>query len=83
MQEDLYYPHPFIQDRLWDLLYYVGEPILNSFAGRWLRKRGLREVMANVHYEDENTRYICIGPVNKVRERGSGWGVDGRGRGRE
>ena len=22
--------------------------------------------MKHVHYEDENTRYICIGPVNKV-----------------
>ncbi|CBI18409.3 unnamed protein product, partial [Vitis vinifera] len=22
--------------------------------------------MQHVHYEDENTRYICIGPVNKV-----------------
>lgn len=22
--------------------------------------------MRHVHYEDENTRYVCIGPVNKV-----------------
>jgi hypothetical protein len=26
--------------------------------------------MQHVHYEDENTRYICIGPVNKVS-----WGL--------
>jgi len=65
-QEDLYYPHPWIQDRLWDALYYVAEPILRRFPGRFLRGVALREVMRHVHYEDENTRYICIGPVNKV-----------------
>ncbi|KAK4366467.1 hypothetical protein RND71_014347 [Anisodus tanguticus] len=27
--------------------------------------------MDHIHYEDENTRYICIGPVNKKPEYGS------------
>ena len=22
--------------------------------------------MKHIHYEDENTNYICLGPVNKV-----------------
>jgi hypothetical protein len=26
----------------------------------------LTQVMKHIHYEDENTRYIDIGPVNKV-----------------
>ena len=33
-----------------------------------MRKRALAEAMKHVHYEDENTRYIDIGPVNKVGE---------------
>lgn len=37
---------------------------------RWpakrLREKALQSVMQHIHYEDENTRYICIGPVNKV-----------------
>lgn len=31
-----------------------------------LREKALCTVMQHIHYEDENTRYICIGPVNKV-----------------
>jgi cycloartenol synthase len=26
----------------------------------------LLQVMKHVHYEDENTRYVDIGPVNKI-----------------
>ncbi|XP_066320895.1 cycloartenol synthase-like [Miscanthus floridulus] len=37
---------------------------------RWpgckLREKALEIVMQHVHYEDENTRYICIGPITKV-----------------
>lgn len=61
-QEDLYYPHPLVQDVLWWTLYQV-EPLL---VGSWLRKKALQEVMEHIHYEDENTRYVDIGPVNKV-----------------
>ncbi|KAK7857736.1 cycloartenol synthase [Quercus suber] len=31
-----------------------------------LREKALQTVMLHIHYEDENTRYICIGLVNKV-----------------
>jgi len=31
-----------------------------------LREKAVETVMEHIHYEDENTRYICIGPVNKV-----------------
>ncbi|KAL6335604.1 hypothetical protein AAG906_030738 [Vitis piasezkii] len=66
MYEDLYYPHPLVQDILWASLHNVIEPILGHWPGNKLREKALCTVMQHVHYEDENTRYICIGPVNKV-----------------
>ncbi|XP_057979064.1 cycloartenol synthase 2 [Malania oleifera] len=65
-KEDLYYPHPLIQDILWASLHKVVEPILMRWPGKRLREKALRMVIEHIHYEDENTRYICIGPVNKV-----------------
>ncbi|XP_034696745.1 cycloartenol synthase-like [Vitis riparia] len=65
-KEDLYYPHPLVQDILWASLHKVLEPILGHWPGNKLREKALCTVMQHVHYEDENTRYICIGPVNKV-----------------
>ncbi|KAL6985034.1 CRISPR-associated protein 1, variant 2 [Sarracenia purpurea var. burkii] len=64
-KEDLYYPHPLVQDILWASLDKVLEPILMNWPGKKLREKALRVVMEHIHYEDENTRYICIGPVNK------------------
>jgi len=61
-KEDLYYPHPLVQDLLWWALSRT-EPLL---LGSWLRKKALKETMLHIHYEDENTRYVDIGPVNKV-----------------
>ena len=60
--EDLYYPHPALQDAIWWTL-NKAEPLM---VGGALRRRALRKVMAHIHYEDENTRYVDIGPVNKV-----------------
>nr|WQY91015.1 OSC6 [Euphorbia humifusa] len=65
-KEDLYYPHPMVQDVLWATLDKLVEPILMSWPGKKLREKALQTVMQHIHYEDENTRYICIGPVNKV-----------------
>ncbi|KAH7298679.1 hypothetical protein KP509_25G053900 [Ceratopteris richardii] len=65
-KEDLYYPHPMIQDILWATLHKIVEPVLMHWPGSALRQKALETVMNHVHYEDENTRYICIGPVNKV-----------------
>jgi cycloartenol synthase len=36
------------------------------WPGKRLREKALHTAMEHIHYEDENTRYICIGPVNKV-----------------
>ncbi|TKW38071.1 hypothetical protein SEVIR_1G089900v4 [Setaria viridis] len=65
-KEDLYYPHPFVQDVLWATLHKFVEPVMLHWPGSKLREKALETVMQHVHYEDENTRYICIGPVNKV-----------------
>jgi cycloartenol synthase len=61
-KEDLYYPHPAIQDLLWWTLSKAERFLMGS----WLRKKALKETMVHIHYEDENTRYVDIGPVNKV-----------------
>ncbi|XP_023772895.1 cycloartenol Synthase [Lactuca sativa] len=65
-KEDLYYPHPFVQDILWATLDKFVEPILMRWPGKKLREKALRTAMEHIHYEDDSTRYICIGPVNKV-----------------
>ncbi|RWV77158.1 hypothetical protein GW17_00062061, partial [Ensete ventricosum] len=36
------------------------------WPGDKLREKAINTAMQHIHYEDENTRYICIGPVNKV-----------------
>ncbi|KAF3329969.1 cycloartenol synthase-like protein [Carex littledalei] len=64
--EDLYYPHPMIQDILWGTLHKFVEPVLLHWPGNKLREKALNMAIEHIHYEDENTRYICIGPVNKV-----------------
>ncbi|XP_045819042.1 cycloartenol synthase-like [Trifolium pratense] len=65
-KEDLYYPHPLVQDILWASLHKFVEPIFMNWPGKKLREKAVETVMEHIHYEDENTRYICIGPVNKV-----------------
>ncbi|KAI3790574.1 hypothetical protein L2E82_03708 [Cichorium intybus] len=65
-KEDLYYPHSIIQDVLWGGLNKISEPLLMQWPFLKLRGKALNTVMQHIHYEDENTHYICIGPVNKV-----------------
>lgn len=65
-QEDLYYPHPLVQDVLWAALHKFVEPFMLRWPGSKLREKALGKVLQHVHYEDENTQYICIAGVNKV-----------------
>lgn len=55
-----------IQNILWGFLDNVGEPLLMHWPYSKLRNKALNHVMKHIHYEDENTNYICLGPVNKV-----------------
>ncbi|CAM8893843.1 unnamed protein product [Rhodiola kirilowii] len=66
-KEDMYYPHPKIQDLLWDTLYLTTEPLLTCWPlNKLVRERALQTTMKHIHYEDENSRYITIGCVEKV-----------------
>lgn len=65
-KEDLYYPHPLLQDIVWACIHNAVEPLLTRWPFSKLRQRALDSVMQRVHYEDETTQYVCLGPVNKV-----------------
>ncbi|MFS7923487.1 putative beta-amyrin synthase [Helianthus anomalus] len=67
-KEDLYYPHPLLQDLMWDSLYFLTEPLLNRWPFNKLREKALQTTMKHIHYEDENSRYITIGCVPKVHD---------------
>ncbi|CAL4981841.1 unnamed protein product [Urochloa decumbens] len=72
-KEDLYYPHPWVQDVLWATLHKFVEPFMMNWPGRKLRETALRTVMHHIHYEDENSRYITIGPISKVMHMLACW----------
>nr|AHY94897.1 cycloartenol synthase [Astragalus membranaceus] len=65
-KEDLYYPHPMIQDMSWGVLHHVGERILNCWPFSMVRQKALEVALNHIRYEDENSRYLCIGSVEKV-----------------
>ena len=69
MQEDVYYPHPLMQDLLWDSLYICTEPLLTRWPfNKLVREKALQVTMKHIHYEDDNSRYITIGCVEKVKQ---------------
>nr|QYO90092.1 beta-amyrin synthase [Sicyos edulis] len=66
-KEDLYYPHPLVQDLLWDSLYICTEPLLTRWPlNKLVRKKALEVTMKHIHYEDDNSRYITMGSVEKA-----------------
>lgn len=67
VQEDLYYPHSFIQDLLWDSLNYFCEPIIRKWPFNKLREKGLKRVYDLMRYGAEEGRYIAQGCVDKAR----------------
>ena len=66
MQEDNYYPHGRLQRLMWDGFYYIAEPLLNSRIFKRMRENSVQKALDHVHYEDENSRYITIGCVEKA-----------------
>jgi hypothetical protein len=42
------------------------EPLLTRWPFNKLRNKALQLVMKHIHYEDESSRYIVIGGVDKV-----------------
>ncbi|KAL2327285.1 hypothetical protein Fmac_020712 [Flemingia macrophylla] len=65
-KEDLYYPHPMIQDMLWGFLHHIGERVLNYWPFSILRQKALETTINHVRYEDENSGYLCIASVEKA-----------------
>ncbi|KAK6932200.1 Squalene cyclase, C-terminal [Dillenia turbinata] len=66
IQEDIYCPHTRIQDMLWDSLHYIGEALLARWPFSKLREKALEKAMMHMHYEDENSRYITPGCIQKA-----------------
>jgi len=58
---DLYTPHSFIVNTVHATL-----KMYERWHSSWLRQKALNEVMEQIHAEDQNTKHICIGPVNKA-----------------
>ncbi|KAG7023335.1 putative oxidosqualene cyclase, partial [Cucurbita argyrosperma subsp. argyrosperma] len=75
-KEDLYTPHSKIQDMLWDSIHKLGEPLLKKWPLSKLRQKALDFVIKHIHYEDENTHYLCLGPVSKVLNMVCCWDED-------
>ncbi|XP_031373980.1 cycloartenol synthase-like isoform X2 [Punica granatum] len=75
-KEDLYYPHTVVQDILWGCLHKIGEPFLMHWPFSRLRQKALAVVLEHIHYEDENTQYLCLGPVNKMLNMICSWVED-------
>uniref|UniRef100_A0A803PCS5 Terpene cyclase/mutase family member n=1 Tax=Cannabis sativa TaxID=3483 RepID=A0A803PCS5_CANSA len=65
MAEDNYYPHGKVQRLLWDGVYYLAEPIINTWPFNKIREKAIQRAMEHIHYEDENSRYITIGCIEK------------------
>ncbi|BBG98696.1 hypothetical protein Prudu_008174 [Prunus dulcis] len=79
-KEDIYYPHPWIQDIMWDSLYICTEPLLTRWPfNKLVREKALQVTMKHIHYEDENSRYITIGCVEKVLCMLACWAEDPNG----
>ncbi|KAG4948717.1 hypothetical protein JHK86_041956 [Glycine max] len=66
LSEDLYYPHPWIQDLIWDSLYLFVEPLLTRWPlNKLIREKALQVTMKHIHYENENSRYLDMACVEK------------------
>ncbi|KAG4947213.1 hypothetical protein JHK87_043220 [Glycine soja] len=65
LSEDMSHPSSMIQNILWDSFHSIGEPLLMHWPFSKLRQEALCHVMEHIHYEDENTNYICLAPISK------------------
>uniref|UniRef100_A0ACD5ZM08 Uncharacterized protein n=1 Tax=Avena sativa TaxID=4498 RepID=A0ACD5ZM08_AVESA len=65
-KEDLVYPPSLVQTIALSCLNKFVEPMLSWWPFNKLRERSLRSLMDHIHYEDENSNYIGLCPINKV-----------------
>ncbi|XP_052310548.1 lupeol synthase isoform X4 [Populus trichocarpa] len=78
-KEDNYYPHTSIQILFWDAIYTFGEPLLTRWPFNKLREKALDITMDHIHYEDESSRYITIGCIEKPLDMLACWVEDPNG----
>ncbi|KAK1362257.1 Terpene cyclase/mutase family member [Heracleum sosnowskyi] len=78
-KQDLYYPHTFVQDLLWDGLHYLSEPIINCWPFNKIRKRGLKKAVELMRYGAEESRYMTIGCVEKSLQMMCWWAENPNG----
>ncbi|KAG5043197.1 hypothetical protein AAZV13_03G090000 [Glycine max] len=79
-KEDRYHPHSLIQDLVWDSLYIFIEPLLTRWPfNKLVREKALQVTMKHILYEDENSRYITIGCVEKALYMLACWVEDPNG----
>nr|GMD06489.1 dammarenediol II synthase-like [Ipomoea batatas] len=74
-KEDMYYPHSFIQDLLWNTLQYCTEPFMRRWPFKKIREMAMRKAIKYMRYEAEESRYINIGCIIKSPKSGGfgGW----------
>ncbi|KAA8499368.1 Cycloartenol synthase [Porphyridium purpureum] len=65
-QIDEYFKRPRVQKLFWGILAWYEWCPLFAPLRHALRRTGLRKVIDHVRQEDRNTKWIDIGPVNKV-----------------
>ncbi|PON52397.1 Squalene cyclase [Trema orientale] len=65
-KEDLYFPHPLVQDMVWRLLYYFAEPMLTRWPFSLLREKALKVAIEHVHYEDRISNYLSVASQEKI-----------------
>ncbi|XP_019183067.1 PREDICTED: dammarenediol II synthase-like [Ipomoea nil] len=78
-KEDLYYPHSFIQDLLWNALQYCTEPFMRRWPFKKIREMAMRKAIKYMRYEAEETRYITIGCIEKSLQMMCWWAEDPNG----
>nr|GMD04327.1 dammarenediol II synthase-like [Ipomoea batatas] len=78
-KEDMYYPHSFIQDLLWNTLQYCTEPFMRRWPFNKVREMAMRKAIKYMRYEAEESRYITIGCVSKSLQMMCCWAEDPNG----
>uniref|UniRef100_J3N7J2 Terpene cyclase/mutase family member n=1 Tax=Oryza brachyantha TaxID=4533 RepID=J3N7J2_ORYBR len=63
---DMIYPPSWLQKVTMASLHKFVEPVFNMWPMNKIRQRALTNLMDHIHYEDENSNYIGLCPINKV-----------------
>uniref|UniRef100_A0A0E0J0U3 Terpene cyclase/mutase family member n=1 Tax=Oryza nivara TaxID=4536 RepID=A0A0E0J0U3_ORYNI len=66
IQDDIIYPPSWFQNIAMASLHKFMEPLFNMWPMNKIRKRALTNLMDHIHYEDENSNYVGLCPINKV-----------------